>query len=420
MKGHFYKPNCACPGKKTKKCSCGATWSYIVDVGINPQTGKRKQKKKGGFATKGDAERAIAVLIVEVTDGTYSEEKNATFKEFTETWLELYSKSGKIKISTIRIKKHEISRLMPYFEYAKMKDITRKQYQNALDDLKTTGYTIKEEDGEINKSYADSTLIGIHRTGRLIFKKAVELSIIKKDPTEYAQIPKLQKTVEEVESEKEVVSHLEKEELALFLDTARYKGLERDYEIFKTLSYTGMRAGELCALKNTDIDFVEHRISITKTYYNPTNNIKEYYLLPPKTKTSIRFIEIDEELINDLIKLRELQYEKRKEYGARYHDKDFVFAKTENVNPGYPEYIKMIENRMQRLLRIAGLNTDLTPHSLRHTHVSLLAEAGVSLQDIMDRLGHKDDDTTKNVYLHVTKTKKKDASMKFSELMKNV
>ena len=75
---------------------------------------------------------------------------------------------------------------------------------------------------------------------------------------------------------------------------------------------------------------------------------------------------------------------------------------------------------MIRLLKIAGLNQDLTPHSLRHTHVSLLAEAGVSLPDIMDRLGHGDDDTTKLIYLHVTKKKKKEASQRFAELMRNL
>ena len=46
---------------------------------------------------------------------------------------------------------------------------------------------------------------------------------------------------------------------------------------------------------------------------------------------------------------------------------------------------------MARLLRIAELNPELTPHSLRHTHTSFLAEAGVSLEQIMDRLGHSDD-----------------------------
>ncbi len=61
-----------------------------------------------------------------------------------------------------------------------------------------------------------------------------------------------------------------------------------------------------------------------------------------------------------------------------------------------------------------------TPHSLSHTHTSLLAEIRVSLPQIMERLGHKDEDTTKNVYLHVTKEMKKEASQKFGELMRSL
>jgi integrase len=53
---------------------------------------------------------------------------------------------------------------------------------------------------------------------------------------------------------------------------------------------------------------------------------------------------------------------------------------------GYPIVVKNVRDRMKRLLKIAGLNEDLTPHSLRHTHTSLLAEAGVTLEQIMDRL----------------------------------
>ncbi|WML43138.1 tyrosine-type recombinase/integrase [Neobacillus sp. PS3-40] len=62
----------------------------------------------------------------------------------------------------------------------------------------------------------------------------------------------------------------------------------------------------------------------------------------------------------------------------------------------------------------------MTPHSLRHTHTSLLAEAGVGIHEIMERLGHIEDDITKRVYLHVTKTMKTEASKKFGELMRNL
>ncbi|MEK5133040.1 tyrosine-type recombinase/integrase [Bacillus sp. FSL W8-0645] len=52
----------------------------------------------------------------------------------------------------------------------------------------------------------------------------------------------------------------------------------------------------------------------------------------------------------------------------------------------------------------------LTPHSLRHTHTSLLAEAGVDLQRIMDRLGHTEDQTTTKIYLHIKRQKKRSFS----------
>ncbi|WP_432806515.1 tyrosine-type recombinase/integrase [Rummeliibacillus stabekisii] len=66
------------------------------------------------------------------------------------------------------------------------------------------------------------------------------------------------------------------------------------------------------------------------------------------------------------------------------------------------------------------MNSKLTPHSLRHTHISLLAEAGVALEQNMVSLSHSDDQITKNVYLHVTKEMKKEASQKFLQLMRSL
>lgn len=412
MKGHFYKPHCKCvdskgESKKSKKCSCGAKWSYIIDIGTDPKTGKRKQKKKGGFGTKTEAQEAAALLVAELTTGTYVEEKNITFEAFAYEWLDVYKSSGKPKKpGTVRIRNHEIKRLLDYFAKLKLKDITRVKYQYALNDLK-------------NRGFADNTLDGAHRTGRMIFKKAIEMELIKKDPTEFAYVPRDEKTIEEIEKD-EVPKYLEKEQLSLFLKSAEENGLERDYPIFKLLAYTGIRVGELCALKWKDIDFEEESISITKTYYNPINNIRKYQLVPPKTQKARRTIDVDQSVLSLLEKHRAAQNKVKMRLRKQYHDEDFVFAKMDEKNPGYPELIKTIENRMRRLLKLSGLNEDLTPHSLRHTHTSLLAEAGLSLPEIMERLGHKDDDTTKNVYLHITKSMKKEASRKFAQLMENL
>jgi len=397
----FYKPKCKCP--KDKRCNCGATWSYITDTGMDPKTGKRKQKKKGGFRTRGEAVTAEAILRSELAKGTYIEEKNITFEKFAEQWLQIYQANGKIKISTVRIRNHEIAKLSEHFAKLKIKDITRSQYQDMLNKLKG----------------ADSTRDGVHFTGRMIFRKAIELEVIKTDPTVYAAVPKVTKTIEQLE-ELEIPEYLEKEELALFLRTAQDCGLDRDYEIFLTLAYTGLRVGELCALKWTDIDEVNQTIRITKTYYNPTNNIRKYTLLPPKTKSSKRIIDVDPIVLDALKDLKTRQKEIKIQYQTTYYDKKIVFAQTGKDNPGYPAYIKLIENRMDRLLKLAKLNTDLTPHSLRHTHCSLLAEVEVSLEQVMQRLGHSDDTVTKRVYLHVTKPRKKEASQKFAQLLRGL
>ncbi|AIF42410.1 site-specific integrase [Virgibacillus sp. SK37] len=402
MKGYFYRRGCKC---KKKKCSCGAKWAFTVDIGIDPVTGKRRQKVKSGFNTKQEAEEAVATLIHELNEGTYLEETDKTFSDFAIEWLPIYSESKNVKLGTIRVRLHEIGRLLPYFAQLKLRDITRKMYQDALNDLKDQGLS-------------DSTREGINRTARMIFRKALELELIKKDPTEFAYVKKDKKTIEQLEEE-EVPKYLEKEELALFLKTAKQYGLEHDYLAFLILAYTGIRVGELVALKWKDVDFLNHTISITKTYYNPKNNAVEYQLVTPKTRKSRRKIVVDEDVIQTLKDHKENQNQVIKRLDDDYYNKDFIFAKMERQF-GYPIVIKNVRDRMKRLLRMAGLKEELTPHSLRHTHTSLLAEAGVSLEQIMDRLGHTDDQITKNVYLHVTQEMKKEASQKFSELMRSL
>lgn len=134
---------------------------------------------------------------------------------------------------------------------------------------------------------------------------------------------------------------------------------------------------------------------------------------------SRRKIIVDEEIINALKEHKIIQNQVIKQLEDAYYNKDFIFAKMKRKH-GYPIVIKNVRDRMKRLLKIADLNEDLTPHSLRHTHTSSLAEAGVALEQIMDRLGHSDDQITKDVYLHVTQEMKKEAPKKFSELMRSL
>lgn len=387
---------------KYKTKNKGELWLFKIDVGKDPATGERKSTTKRGFKTKKEAQLAAAEIEREVADGVYSPESNITFDKFSEDWLKEYKL--RVKKSTFKTRDLWTRKVLRNkFGALRMKDITRKQYQDMLNELGNT--------------YADGTITIIHSVGKLIFKKAIEYDIIKNDPTEYSKIIRKKKTIEELE-QGELPKYMEKEELSVFLQTAKYERSHQDYLLYLILAYTGMRIGELLALKWKDVSFEQQTINITKTCYFEDHNTMKFELLPPKTKASTREIVIDDLVIAELRKHQFHQNNVRMHPASPFIDHGFIF--TSDKHPGYPYNIVTAQYKMKSILLKSGINSDLSPHSLRHTHTSLLAEAGVELTEIMERLGHEDDSVTKRVYLHVTKTKRLAAANKFSELMKNI
>src|SRR5699024_1468149 len=138
---------------------------------------------------------------------------------------------------------------------------------------------------------------------------AQSINLIKDIPTEKIKLPKKMKTVEDIENDSIRDKFFEKDELEEFLLMAKNEGLENDLLLFTTLAYTGLRIGELLALKWSDIDFEAHTLRVSKTYYNPNNNKSKYQLLTPKTDKSIRTITIDELVVNLLLDYKQFQDE---------------------------------------------------------------------------------------------------------------
>jgi len=390
---------------ETKK---GNRYMYIIENGIDPQTGKRSRVVKRGFKKSPDAKAAAVDMEYKLGISNLDVKNTILFKDFAQEWLSVYSLNNK-KLSTIKIRKEAILILNHYFSFIPLKKIKKKMYQNFLNDLKS------------KKKLAYNSILSVHSAARMIFKYAVEQDIIMTNPTQYSFIPKDVKTVQEIENEAIKEKYLEKHELKLFLDKA-YDVNKETHAMLFTLAWTGLRIGELAVLKWKDIDFEEKTLSVTKTYFNETNKIVNYILQSPKTKTSIRVIDIEDDVIYVLKKHKSRQNILKLELGKNnYHDEDFVFGRTKHPYYGYPHLVSTMSKKMKRILnKCPDIKKELTPHSLRHTHTSLLAEAGVELIQIMERLGHSSDKTTTQVYLHITKDRKKEASKKFGELMRNL
>lgn len=382
-----------------KKRSNGK-WMYTVSLGIDPLTKKQKQKTKSGFATKKEAMAAARIVEAEVENGAFINETKMTFEAFTGDWINAYAQNA--KISSVRARNKEMKHFISVWGPYPLKKITKQMYQKKI--------------LELSQKYSRNYLVGIHACGRMIFNYAVELDLIKTNPTESVQLPKYQPKIEDIENQKEDIKFLEKEELARFLRLTASDGLEMDSLIFTTLSYTGLRIGELLALKWSDFDEYKGSLRVTKTLYNPRNNITEYVLLPPKTSGSVRTIRIDEQLVKMLKRHEVKQKEIKLKKGQNYTDNQFIFAR----NDGHPQLRKVVEIRLKRVLKKAKITKNITPHSFRHTHTSLLIEAGVGVKEIQQRLGHTDINTTMNIYAHMTANMEEKASHQFSKLMKDL
>lgn len=188
--------------------------------------------------------------------------------------------------------------------------------------------------------------------------------------------------------------YLESDELKTLLSAMKvdvWKG------VTEILALTGLRIGELVALESKDIDLDEKIIHITKTY--DANNL---VTTTTKTLTSTRDIYIQDELINVIKRLRSLML--RQKIMCGYTTPKLFLADHNGEHIKYDAYRKYLKENA-----VKSIGRPITPHTLRHTHASLLMENGVSIDVISRRLGHEGSKVTREIYLHVTeKLKEKD------------
>ena len=202
-----------------------------------------------------------------------------------------------------------------------------------------------------------------------------------------------------------------KQELSHFLECCKKECDLKYYAAFRLLAYSGMRKGELRALTWNDVDFNKNTISINKTA--TIDETGKTVIQLPKTHNSTRVISMDSQT---MAILREWQIKQRKDllklgYNAM-NGRQIVF----NGKSNKPLSHVTLNDKFKHIQVKNGLKA-ISIHGLRHTHCSLLLAAGVPVNDVKDRLGHANIQTTLNIYAHVTKQQRKDTADLFSQFM---
>lgn len=175
--------------------------------------------------------------------------------------------------------------------------------------------------------------------------------------------------------EKQKIKYIETNKIQEVLESITHP-ITKDFVTVQLL--TGLRAGELLAITPKDIDIKNKTLSVNKTKH-PSG-----IFTSPKTLSSIRSIEINDETLDILI---------------RYTS----FSETV-----FDTNLSILNRNLRKI--------NLTTHMFRHTHVALLVEEGVPIKVISERLGHSKIDTTLDIYTHVTENMKLDLRTKLDKL----
>ena len=367
------------------------TWSVIVDFPRDYRTGKRNQKWYTVKGKKRDADRFLRELLNNADKGIVLKNTKITVAEWLSQWLNDYA-SIEVSPRTLESYKSNINRhIIPALGGYYLSQLEAKNIQSF--------YGQELQSGKVDNSGGLSarTIMYHHRIISKALKQAVLLDMIARNVADLIKPPRVQK---------KIMNTMSPLEVERFLDAAR----ETDYFVyFSTLLYTGLRRGELLALRWRNLDLSSGKLTVVETAYKLDNG--KYMLKEPKTANSRRSVILPASLVELLKAYRADQELLRIQLGVGLELNDFVFIRPD----GTPINPNAVTLAFKRILKRAGLK-GYRVHDLRHTHATLMLMAGVHPKIVSERLGHASIGITLDTYSHVLPSMQEEAVEKFDSI----
>ena len=342
--------------KKTWKTKNGIKYYYEITYYENG-----KQKKKGGYKSKLEAQIALKDVVTE-------RNTEITLNKLSQQYLERHCTLN-CKNSTITLYESYLKTIEPLLRY-KAKDITKRHIENLILELKT-------------RDMSNKSINGIVTFIQAILNYAVDNELISNNPIiRFKKLPQV----------KPPINFLNETQIDIFLQQA--ETCPQTYKaFFYTAIFTGMRRGELLALEWSDIDFKQSKIRVNKQIYRGVTQT---------TKTgNERYIDMSERLKDILIE--------HKQQGIL---SKYVFHI--NGKPLHPwnmeeTYFKPLLKRCNEILDEENQIINLRFHDLRHTYATYLLSKNIPIKYVQQQLGHSTARMTLDTYANILPTIKNDA-----------
>jgi len=344
-------------------------WAIVIDV-RDPQTGKRRRKWHSFKGTKREAQVRGAELIAALNQGSYVERSKTVVADFVRARIDQWEAAGEITARTAqRYRQLAGNQIAPHIGAKPVQKLTRldlERWHTAVRNAGFTARTVGHAHRVLGKALRDAELDGL----------------VSRNVCRVQRAPKV------AEGEMVVVRDING-----FL--AAVRGSERFRAIAVVALFTGMRLGEVLALRwkhvNLDAKVIQVREALEQTKAHGVR------FKVSKTRAGKRDITLPDLLVDVLREHRRAVLELRLHLGAgRPGDDALLFS---DIN-GAALLPNAISSRWSEFAARSGFS-EISFHALRHTHASQLIDAGVDIVTISKRLGHAKPDITLRVYAHM-------------------
>jgi integrase len=438
----YYDPVKDKNGRQVRHPKRGLKWKIRVELPRRLTGGKRSKRYRTVYGTERKAieetNRFVAEVNRELLTNTIpgkigtADATKITFGEYVAIWLDANKNNGCIKRHTWRtyngyaknyvlpLLGHVLLQDMSPYHITKYKEILQIGKTDLLAKGRLSPATINKQLSFISTvlddasspgkrliSYNPAKLIKRARGGRstnavtnclsskelyefldrlaLLYSFRFADESVKEKPETVETLKQLGFTEEEIESPKA----LHKLKVIML------------YPIVYLAAVTGMRLSELLALKWDNINFDDGTIMVYESSHYSTIDDdwgEPHHLNSTKEGKPKSFIELSDKDIEFLIQYRREQDERRRRYKGEYFDNNLVFARNNGM------YLRndTVSKEFARFAESNGFN--ITFHGLRHTHCTMLLQAGVPTAYVARRVGHQRVSTTSDIYQHAEKT----------------